>query len=157
MYVCASVNADERKTQWQCLHQVLNTMFTTRLLNFLYSHKYITKVKTPCSRLKILHDARKVKHIANLINQPKATWEQNGLLSWSKELKEGGPQTSLNTTFTQDSKGKCCHDKHYMDRKAYINKIETKLAKWGHEQWNGCKIERTFRYCSATSFFKNNC
>ena len=27
------------------------------------------------------------------------------------------------------AKGKCCHDKHYMDRKAYINKIETKLAK----------------------------
>ena len=27
------------------------------------------------------------------------------------------------------AKGKCYQDKNYMDRKAYINKIETKLAK----------------------------
>ena len=30
--------------------------------------------------------------------------EENGLLSWLKELKDGGPQTSLNKIFTQDCK-----------------------------------------------------
>jgi len=29
-----------------------------------------------------------------------------------------------------------------MDMKAFINKVETKLAKWVHEQWNGCKVSK---------------
>ena len=27
------------------------------------------------------------------------------------------------------------------DMKAFINKVETKLAKWVHEQWNGRKVQ----------------
>ena len=48
---------------------------------------------------------------------------------------------SKHHVYTRLQKGKCYHDKHYMDRKAYNNKIETKLAKRGHEQWNGCKVQ----------------
>ena len=57
-----------------------------------------------------------------------------------------------------------------MDRKAYINKIETKLAKmraWTMEWMQSANaklaktsvsmVEMTFRCRSATSLFKNDC
>jgi hypothetical protein len=54
------------------LHQVLKTMSTTILLYFLYNHKDFNQGQNTMfiPRLIILFVARKLKRIANLINQP---------------------------------------------------------------------------------------
>jgi hypothetical protein len=52
--VVQDVYPHERKEykQRQCFHLVLNTMFTTRLLNFSIAIKVdISRVKTPCLSL----------------------------------------------------------------------------------------------------------
>jgi hypothetical protein len=99
---CRWKNANVRKAykQRQCLHLVLDTMFTTMFPNSSIAIKvYLSKVKTPClSKINNSYSIRKIKLNAKFIYQPMHLCK----LARFIELNDDGLQASLNTTFTQD-------------------------------------------------------
>jgi hypothetical protein len=94
-------NMNERKAykQRQCLHLVLNPIFTTSLPNSSIVIKiYLSKVKTPCLSLDNFYSTRKINLNAKFIYQPMHLCKLARLI----ELNDDGLQAGLNTKFTQD-------------------------------------------------------